>query len=72
MARVDFFLDEGGTFLVNELNTIPGFVGGVSQYPRLWEATRRALPGAARPADRLAFARHERRTKRAGRQRDGV
>jgi D-alanine-D-alanine ligase len=39
MARVDFFYEEGGRgFLVNELNTIPGFTR-VSMYPRLWEAT---------------------------------
>ena len=25
MARVDFFLQEDGALLVNELNTIPGF-----------------------------------------------
>ena len=72
MARVDFFLDEAGTFLVNELNTIPGFVGGVSQYPRLWEASGVPYPELLDRLIGLAFARHERRTKRAGRQRDGV
>ena len=51
MARVDCFLRADGAFLVNELNTIPGFTP-ISMYPKLWEATRRAVPGAARPAHR--------------------
>ncbi len=37
MARVDFFLDAGGSVLVNEINTIPGFTER-SMFPRLWEA----------------------------------
>jgi D-alanine-D-alanine ligase len=36
MARVDFFLEDPGRgFLVNEVNTIPGFTP-ISMYPRLW------------------------------------
>ena len=35
MARVDFFLLKDGTFLVNEVNTIPGFTK-ISMYPKLW------------------------------------
>jgi D-alanine-D-alanine ligase len=69
MARVDCFYEEGGRgFLVNELNTIPGFTP-ISMYPRLWEVS--GLPYAAlldRLVD-LAIERHDRRTKRAGRQR---
>ena len=39
MARVDFFLEEPGRgFLVNEVNTIPGFTP-ISMYPRLWDAS---------------------------------
>lgn len=38
MARVDFFLQEDGKVLVNEINTIPGFTR-ISMYPKLWEAT---------------------------------
>jgi D-alanine-D-alanine ligase len=70
MARVDFFLEEPGRgFLVNEINTIPGFTP-VSMYPMLWEAT--GLPYAAlleRLID-LAIERHARRAKRIGRPRD--
>jgi D-alanine--D-alanine ligase len=77
MARVDFFFEErradggaGRGFLVNEINTIPGFVAGVSQYPRLWEESGVSYPELLDRLIDLAFARHERRTKRAGRQRD--
>ena len=38
MARVDCFLKDDGTIIVNELNTIPGFTS-ISMYPRLWEAS---------------------------------
>jgi D-alanine--D-alanine ligase len=70
MARVDFFLEDPGRgFLVNEVNTIPGFTP-ISMYPRLWEAT--GVP-YAELLDRLvalALERHERRAERAGRPRD--
>ncbi|HEX4151613.1 MAG TPA: D-alanine--D-alanine ligase family protein [Steroidobacteraceae bacterium] len=36
MARVDLFLKDDGEFLVNEINTIPGFTA-ISMYPKLWE-----------------------------------
>jgi len=36
LARVDFFLDEAGVVLVNEVNTMPGFTR-ISMYPKLWE-----------------------------------
>ena len=38
MARVDFFLEGDDHFLVNEINTIPGFTA-TSGYARMWEAT---------------------------------
>ncbi len=37
LARADFFLTEQG-FVVNELNTLPGFTP-ISMYPKLWEAS---------------------------------
>lgn len=37
MARVDFFYQEDGTILINEVNTIPGFTP-YSMYPKLWQA----------------------------------
>ena len=38
MARVDFFVRQDGSVLINELNTIPGFTD-ISMYPKLWEAS---------------------------------
>ncbi len=38
MARVDFFLKNNGSLVVNEINTIPGFTK-ISMYPKLWEAS---------------------------------
>ena len=39
MARVDFFFEEQARgFLVNEVNTIPGFTP-ISMYPKLWAAS---------------------------------
>ncbi len=38
LARVDFFVEDGGRVLVNELNTLPGFTA-TSVYPKLWEAS---------------------------------
>ncbi len=38
MARVDFFLETStGKFLINEINTLPGFTS-ISMYPKMWEA----------------------------------
>jgi D-alanine-D-alanine ligase len=39
LARVDFFLDRGGSgFYFNEINTLPGFTA-ISMYPRMMEAS---------------------------------
>lgn len=38
MARVDGFLTKGNGFIVNEVNTVPGFTA-ISMYPKLWEKT---------------------------------
>jgi D-alanine-D-alanine ligase len=68
MARVDFFLREDGVFLVNELNTIPGFTP-ISMYPKLWAESG---VGYSELLDRLidqALTRHRSRSNRAGRQR---
>jgi D-alanine-D-alanine ligase len=35
LARVDLFLNGAGEFLVNEINTLPGFTA-ISMYPKLW------------------------------------
>lgn len=38
MARVDFFMQGPGRFVVNEINTLPGFTS-ISMYPKMWEAS---------------------------------
>ena len=68
MARIDLFLTPAGEFLVNEVNTIPGFTP-ISMYPRLWEATGLPYPELLDRLIDLALARHGRRAARAGRQR---
>ncbi|MDR3167398.1 MAG: D-alanine--D-alanine ligase [Treponema sp.] len=62
LARVDFFLKPGGSIIVNEINTMPGFTK-ISMYPKLWEAS--GLPYAAL-IDRLielAIGRFEKEKK---------
>lgn len=36
LSRIDFFLRENGSFVFNEINTMPGFTIN-SMYPKLWE-----------------------------------
>jgi D-alanine-D-alanine ligase len=38
LARVDLFLDAGGRYWVNEINTLPGFTA-ISMFPKLMEAS---------------------------------
>lgn len=59
MARVDFFLQDDGTLLVNELNTIPGFTR-ISMYPKLWEMSGISCPELIQRLIRLGIKRHER------------
>ncbi len=75
MARVDLFFESeradgapGRGFLLNEVNTIPGFTP-ISMYPRLWEASGIAYSALLDRLIELAFARHARRSGRVGRQR---
>jgi D-alanine-D-alanine ligase len=63
LARVDFFYDASGAgFLVNEVNTIPGFTPA-SMYPRLWEASGVPYPALVDELVQLAIERHERRSR---------
>ncbi len=38
LSRVDFFLQDDGKVVFNEINTLPGFTN-ISMYPQLWGAT---------------------------------
>ena len=60
MARVDFFVREGGEVVVNEINTIPGFTS-TSVYARLFEASGIPYGELLDRLIELALERHERR-----------
>ncbi|MGM0524421.1 MAG: D-alanine--D-alanine ligase [Bacillota bacterium] len=60
MARVDFFLKEDDTLIINEVNTIPGFTK-ISMYPRLWTLSGLSYPDLIDTLIKLAFERHERK-----------
>jgi D-alanine-D-alanine ligase len=57
LARCDFFLEEDGRVLVNEVNTMPGFTE-TSVYAKLWEATGLAYPDLCDRLIQLAVERH--------------
>ncbi len=59
MARVDGFLTENGNFIVNEVNTIPGFTM-ISMYPKLWEATGISQPDLVKMLIEYALESYER------------
>lgn len=60
MARVDLFLTPAGEFLINEINTIPGFTA-ISMYPRLWELSGIGPTQLVSRLIDLAIERFERR-----------
>ncbi len=58
LARVDFFLErKTGRFLLNEVNTMPGFTS-ISMYPKLWEASGLPYPRLVDRLIELALERH--------------
>ncbi|MFN8095767.1 MAG: D-alanine--D-alanine ligase family protein [Vicinamibacteria bacterium] len=60
-ARVDLFLERAsGRFLVNEINTIPGFTS-ISMYPKLWAATGIGFEELLGRLVALALERHRSR-----------
>ena len=59
MARIDFFIEDGGRVLVNELNTIPGFTE-TSVFARLFEASGVAYPELLERLLAYALERYER------------
>jgi D-alanine-D-alanine ligase len=69
MSRVDFFYETNGRgWLVNEINTIPGFTP-ISMYPKMWEASGVSYPQLIDQLVELAKQRHHRRSVYAGRAR---
>ncbi|MFF9146570.1 D-alanine--D-alanine ligase family protein [Streptomyces sp. NPDC014861] len=43
LVRADFFLTEDGDFVINEINTMPGFTP-ISMYPRMWQESGVGYP----------------------------
>ncbi|AVH56284.1 MULTISPECIES: D-alanine--D-alanine ligase family protein [Streptomyces] len=58
LVRADFFLTEDGEFVINEINTMPGFTP-ISMYPRMWQETGVSYPELV---DRLVQAALRRST----------
>jgi len=61
LARVDFFYEENGRgFLLNEINTMPGFTP-ISMFPKMWEATGVSYQELISRLVDLAIERHDKR-----------
>ena len=63
LARVDFFFEENGRgFLVNEVNTMPGFTP-ISMYPKMWQHSGMTYAQLVDRLIELALERHGRRRR---------
>ncbi len=61
LARADFFYEAAGRgWLVNELNTMPGFTP-ISMYPKMWQASGLDYPDLIDELVSLAYDKHQRR-----------
>lgn len=61
LARIDFFYEEQGRgFLLNEINTMPGFTP-ISMFPKLWQATGLDYSDLISRLVDLAIERHGKR-----------
>ncbi len=58
LARCDFFVEEDGSILLNEVNTMPGFTK-TSVYSKLWEASGLSYPDLLTRLVELAVERHD-------------
>ncbi|MFG2938999.1 D-alanine--D-alanine ligase family protein [Streptomyces sp. NPDC048282] len=58
LVRADFFLTDDGDFVINEINTMPGFTP-ISMYPQMWQASGISYPDLI---DRLVQAALNRST----------
>ena len=66
LARADFFYEAAGRgWLVNELNTMPGFTP-ISMYPKMWQASGLEYPDLIDELIDLAYERHGRRRRNTG------
>ena len=56
LARVDCFVTDGGSVVINEINTMPGFTPS-SMYPRMWEESGMSYPELVDELIQLALER---------------
>lgn len=59
LSRIDFFVRADNTYVLNEINTLPGFTA-ISMYAKLWAATGVSYPELVTRLIDLALARKER------------
>lgn len=59
LARCDFFVEEDGRVMLNEINTMPGFTP-TSVYAKLWQASGVDYPELCSRLVELALERHRR------------
>jgi len=59
LARIDFMLRSDGEFMVNELNTLPGFTK-ISMFPALFQAQGYTYPDIITKIVQFGFERYER------------
>ena len=62
LVRADFFLTKDGEFLINEVNTMPGFTP-FSMFPLLWKHTGVEYPQLIEKLVNLAIERHTEKQK---------
>lgn len=62
LSRVDFFLKDDHSIILNEINTLPGFTS-ISMYPKLWEASGLPYPDLLDELIQLGIGRYKKVSK---------
>ncbi|MGM9985764.1 MAG: D-alanine--D-alanine ligase [Bacillaceae bacterium] len=62
LCRADFFLTKDGQFIINEINTMPGFTP-YSMFPMLWQEAGMTYEGIIEKLIELAMERYEEKQK---------
>ncbi|GAG98716.1 unnamed protein product, partial [marine sediment metagenome] len=60
MARVDFFITEDNSIIINEVNPIPGFAD-ISLFARNWQASGLSFPKVLHDLIQLALEKHQKK-----------
>lgn len=62
MSRIDMFMQEDESLIINEINTIPGFTD-ISMYPKLWEHSGLPQEGLISKLIELAIEAHQKQNR---------